>query len=90
MLLVDIEKPEGETLAHWFSELRSWLDDNRCEPAMFMQAGRRLDRLIYRVAFESAPVAHKFLRRFAHYSPSLRRATTIERRQLRAMEKVAS
>jgi len=57
MLLVEIEKPENETLAAWFSELRNWLDANHCEPAVFAQSGRRLDRLIYRISFETAAQA---------------------------------
>jgi hypothetical protein len=84
MLLVEIEKPENETLAGWFSELRNWLDLNHCEPSVFTQAGRRLDRLIYRVSFESAAQAQQFAARFARYAPVTRRATPYERSMLRS------
>ena len=85
MLLVEIEKPENETLAAWFSGLRDWLDVNRCQPLSFVQAGRRLDRLIYRISFEEAAQAHKFLQQFARYSPTARRATPYERGQLKPL-----
>jgi CRISPR/Cas system endoribonuclease Cas6 (RAMP superfamily) len=79
MFLVEIEKPENQTLATWFSELRNWLDQNHCEPALFTQAGRRLDRLIYRISFDTAPQAQEFTQKFGRYSPTLRRATRYER-----------
>jgi hypothetical protein len=85
MLFVEREKPEGETLAAWFSELRNWLDLNHCEPLVFTRTGRRLDRLIYRISFESSAQAQQFSERFARYSPSVRRATPYERTQLRSM-----
>jgi hypothetical protein len=85
MLLVEIEKPENETLAAWFSELRNWLDVNRCQPSVFAQAGRRLDRLIYRISFDNAAQAHQFSQRFGNYAPTIRRATPYERGELRAM-----
>ena len=84
MLLVEIEKPENETLAAWFSELRNWLDVNRCEPLVFTRSGRRLDRLIYRISFETAAQAQQFSARFAHYAPTIRRATAYERAEIRA------
>jgi hypothetical protein len=84
MLLVEIEKPENETLAAWFSELRHWLDVNRCQPSVFVRSGRRLDRLIYRISFEQAAQAHQFSVAFARYSPTVRRANPFERDQLRA------
>jgi hypothetical protein len=83
VLLVEIEKPANETLGAWFSELRNWLDLNHFEPVIFAQAGRRLDRLIYRISFETAAQAQKFSERFAKYSPTTRRATSYERGQLR-------
>jgi hypothetical protein len=85
MLLVEIEKPENETLAAWFSELRSWLDLNRCVPTTFARSGRRIDRLIYRISFDDAAKAHAFSEHFARYTPTVRRATPFERDQLRAM-----
>jgi hypothetical protein len=84
MFLVEIEKPGNETLAAWFSELRNWLDVNRCEPALFTQAGRRLDRLIYRISFDSAAQAQEFAEKFGRYSPTLRRATRYERSEAQA------
>ena len=83
MLLVEIEKPENQKLAAWFSELREWLDLNRCTPAAFARSGRRIDRLIYRISFEDAAEAHKFSAHFARYSPTIRRATPFERDELR-------
>jgi len=74
MLLVEIEKPENVTLAAWFSELRGWLDDNRCEPTIFAQANR-LDRLIYRVSFDTAEQAQQFASRFSHYAGTVRSPT---------------
>jgi transposase len=85
MLLVEIEKPENEPLSAWFSELREWLDVNRCAPSVFIRSGRRIDRLIYRISFEDAVLAHQFSVCFARYSPTIRRATPFERDQLRAM-----
>jgi hypothetical protein len=82
MFLVEIEKPENETLGSWFSELRDWLDVNHCEPAIFALTGRRLDRLIYRISFDSASLARQFTERFARYAPTVRRATAYERAQV--------
>ena len=79
MLVVQIEKPENLTLDRWFSEIRTWLDVNRCEPTAFMRAGRRLDRLIYRVSFPEPAMARTFAQHFAHYAASTRRATISER-----------
>lgn len=85
MLLVEIEKPESVTLAVWFSEMRDWLDANRCTPSVFMCSGRRIDRLIYRISFDDASQAHRFSVDFARYSPTIRRASPFERDQLSAM-----
>jgi hypothetical protein len=85
MLLVEIEKPENQTLAAWFSELRTWLDLHRYTSSAFIPAGRRIDRLIYRISFEKAAEAHKFSMAFAGFSPTIRLANPIEREQLRAM-----
>jgi hypothetical protein len=84
MLLVEIEKPENQTLAAWFSELREWLDLNRCSPSVFARAGRRIDRPIYRISFEDAAEADRFSVHFARYSPTTRRAAPLEHDQLRA------
>jgi hypothetical protein len=85
MLLVEIEKPANQTLGGWFSELRTWLDVNRCMSSAFVPAGRRIDRLIYRISFERATEAHKFSMAFASYSPTVRMANPIEREQLRML-----
>jgi len=86
MLLVEIEKPANETLAGWFSELRGWLDLNRCAPVAFAPAGRRLDRLIYRISFANAAQAQQFAAQFARCSPTIRRASSFERDQLQALD----
>jgi len=85
MLLVEIEKPANEPLSVWFSELRDWLDANRCTPSVFTLSGRRIDGLIYRISFDNAAQAHKFSLHFKRYSPTIRRASPFERDQLRAM-----
>jgi hypothetical protein len=85
MLLVEIEKPENETLAAWFSDLRNWFDVNRCEPLAFTQAGRRHDRLIYRISFENAAQAQQFSEKFARYAPTIRRADPYKQTQSRTM-----
>jgi hypothetical protein len=90
MLLVEIEKPESETLATWFSTLRFWLDANHCVPLVFTPAGRRIDRLIYRISFDDAVQAHQFSQAFARYAPTIRRANPFERGQLRAMAESAA
>ena len=85
MLLIEIEKPENEPLSAWFSELRTWFDANQCPPSGFNRAGRRIDRLIYRIAFDDAARAHQFSVAFRRYAPTIRRASPFERDQLRAM-----
>ena len=85
MLIVEIEKPENEKLSAWFSSLRDWLDANRCPPSAFTACGRRIDRLIYRISFQTAAQAHSFCQDFARYSPMVRRATQFERDQLRVI-----
>ena len=85
MLLVEIEKPENEPLSAWFSTLRDWLDVNRCAPWVFARCGRRIDRLIYRISFDDAALAHQFSQDFARYEPAIRRASAFERDQLRAL-----
>jgi len=79
MLVVEIEKPENEPLSIWFSALRDWLDRNHCSPALFVRAGRRLDRLIYRISFDEAVQAQAFCAAFARYQPMVRRAVRFER-----------
>ncbi len=84
MLVVQVEKPENEPLGNWFSEIRTWLDTNNCEPSTFVRTGRRLDRLIYRISFADPAKARQFARRFARYAPLTRRPTLTEREQFRA------
>jgi hypothetical protein len=79
MLVVQIEKPENETLSEWFSELRSWFDRNGCQPSGFVRSGRRIDRAIYQLSFDDPAVARLFSAKFARYASVLRRATLSER-----------
>jgi hypothetical protein len=79
MPVVQLEKPADRPLAEWFAELRSWFDLHRCETQGFSLVGRRLDRQIYLISFESALQARRFSLSFAHYEPVLRRATLTER-----------
>ncbi|HML10133.1 MAG TPA: hypothetical protein VK432_04675 [Stellaceae bacterium] len=85
MLLVEIEKPANQTLAAWFSELRTWLDLNRCSSSTFVPAGRRIERLIYCISFERAAETHQFSTAFERYSATIRLANRIEREQLRML-----
>jgi transposase len=82
MLVVQVEKPENATLASWFSELRSWFDENHCQPLGFIRSGRRIDRVIYQVSFHDAAKARRFSATFAKYAPTVRRATADERTEL--------
>src|SRR5277367_6331892 len=84
MLLVEIEKPENLKLAAWFSEMREWLDLHRCAPSAFARSGQRIDRLIYRISFDDATQAQRFMTDFARYSPTIRRASPLERDELQA------
>src|ERR1700727_2057858 len=83
MLLVEIEKPENEALSTWFAQLRDWLDRHRSVSSTFMPAGRRIDRLIYRILFGDAARAHQLLLDFARYTPIVRRGGFSERDQFR-------
>ena len=82
MFVVQIEKPENQKLDRWFAEVRAWLDLHRCEPAAFVRAGRRLDRLIYKISFNEPAAARAFAQEFARYAPLMRRATLSERAEL--------
>ncbi|HWD58985.1 MAG TPA: hypothetical protein VG308_11930 [Stellaceae bacterium] len=84
MLLVEIEKPANEPLSAWFAGVRQWLETNDCDLSAVILAGRRIDRLIYRVSFDNAATAHRFVTHFRRYAPAMRRATAFEREQLRA------
>jgi hypothetical protein len=85
MPVVQIEKPANQTLATWFSELRSWFDVNHCEPRGFTASGRRVDRLIYLISFDDVAKARRFSRNFSQYAPVVRHATTNEHGQFAAM-----
>jgi hypothetical protein len=90
MLLVEIEKPADEPLSAWFAILRDWLDANRCAPSVFAPCGRRIDRLIYRISFDDAALAHRFSADFARYTPVIRRASPFERDQFRMLAQAAA
>ena len=79
MVVVQIEKPGNMTLAVWFAELRSWFDDNSCQPTLFSQSGRKMDTLIFDVSFEDSAHARLFASTFTKYEPSIRSITSIER-----------
>jgi hypothetical protein len=51
MMVVRIEKPENTMLAVWFAELRSWFDENHCEPTIFSESGKKIDKLLFNVTF---------------------------------------
>jgi hypothetical protein len=77
MIVVQIEKPANVTLDVWFTELRSWLDSNQCEPDLFY----RLERIktIYNVTFDNDNHARLFAFAFKKYAPSIRRTVGTER-----------
>ena|ERR1700751_5475089 len=79
MMVVQIEKPANVTLAVWFTELRSWLDSNHCEPALFSPAGRIMDKILFNITFESDNHARRFASAFKQYAPSIRRTIGTER-----------
>jgi len=51
MLVVQIKKPGNITLANWFNELRSWFDQNNCQPTLFNQSERVTDKSIFDITF---------------------------------------
>jgi len=51
MLVVQIKKPGNITLANWFNELRSWFDQNNCQPTLFNQFERVTDKSIFDITF---------------------------------------
>ncbi len=79
MMVVQIEKPAYVTLAVWFAELRSWLDSNNYEPALFSPSGRTLDNIIFNITFENDNHACLFASAFKQYGASIQR--TIGRRE---------
>jgi hypothetical protein len=79
MMVVQIEKPANVTLAVWFTELRSWLDSNHCEPALFSRSGRIMDNTIFNITFENDNDARRFAFAFKKYAASIRRKIGTER-----------
>jgi hypothetical protein len=79
MMVVQIEKPASVTLAVWFTELRSWLDSNRCEPALFSPSGRIMGNILFNITFENDNHARRFASAFKKYAPSIRRTIGTER-----------
>ena len=51
MVVVQIEKPVNMTLANWFCELRSWFDQNYCQPTLFNQSERVTGKMIFNITF---------------------------------------
>jgi hypothetical protein len=82
MMVVQIEKPENITLALWFTELRSWFDDNNCQPTLFSEAGRLIDKLLFYITFADNAHARLFVSTFTKYAPSIRHPTSSERASL--------
>jgi hypothetical protein len=60
MVVVQIEKPGNMTLANWFSELRSWLDQNHCQPTLFNQPERVTGKMIFNIIFSDETQARVF------------------------------
>jgi hypothetical protein len=79
MMVVQIQKPANMTLAVWFTELRSWLDENHCEPKLFSRSGRIMDTILFDLIFENDSHARLFTANFAKYAPSIRRTFVTER-----------
>ena len=83
MVIVEIEKSGDITLGKWFSELRSWFDHNHCQPTLFNQSERVIDKIIFNIIFSDENQAQLFASTFARYAPSIRRSASIERADLR-------
>jgi hypothetical protein len=69
MMIVQIEKPGNMTLATWFSELRSWFDQNYCQPTLFNQSEGVTDKMIFNITFSDETQARVFSSTFARYAP---------------------
>ena len=82
MMVVQIEKPANMTLAEWFTELRSWFDENNCQPSSFLPAGRVIEKLLFNATFLENDQARLFASNFSRYSPTIRRATSSEQREI--------
>src|SRR2546423_4735091 len=83
MVIVEIEEPDDMTLGNWFSELRSWFDNHHCQPILFNQSERVMDKAIFNITFSDEAQARLFASTFARYAPSIRRSASIERADLR-------
>jgi hypothetical protein len=79
MMVVQVEKPANVTLAVWFAELRSWLDSNHCEPALFSPSGRIMDNTLFNMTFENDNHARRFASAFNKCATSIRRTIGTER-----------
>ena len=77
--MVRIEKPENTVLAVWFAELRSWLDENHCEPTIFSESGKKIDKLLFNVTFSDNTHARSFASAFTKYATSIRGTAIIGR-----------
>jgi len=71
MLVVQIKKPGNITLANWFNELRSWFDQNNCQPTLFNQSERVTDKSIFDITLSDEIQARLFASAFARYAPSI-------------------
>ena len=83
LLVVQIVKPANVPLGAWLAELRIWMDENDCQPVLFANAGRIIDRLLYNVTFADRARSRSFACTFAHYTPSVRRPLRSERAEIR-------
>ena len=82
MMVVRIEKPENTMLAVWFAELRSWFDENHCQPTIFAESGRKTDKLLFNVTFADNTHARLFVSAFTKYATSIRGTAKIKRGSL--------
>ena len=73
-MVVQVQKPANVTLDVWFTELRSWLDSNHCEPALFCRSERI--KTIYNITFENDNHASLFAFAFKQYASSIRWTST--------------
>jgi hypothetical protein len=71
MVVVQIEKPGNMTLANWFCELRSWLDQNYCQPTLFNQSERVTGKMIFNIMFSDETQARVFSSTFTKICTSI-------------------
>ena len=77
-MVVQIEKPANVTLAVWFTELRSWLDSNHCEPALFSRSERIMGNMVFNITFENDDHARLFAYNFKKYASPIRSTTVTD------------